>query len=144
MPRIPSRRNTQIRTAKVAFQGAPFESAIAVATLVSCLVYLIDTNNATPPSISHTARELTPYWEALYGVSGALVLCGLAASLRLEAAGLCLLIAAVVIQAVSIVDFAGLPGVATMLIFTAIATAAMVRIYTLYRLWSPKAPPDAA
>lgn len=123
-------------TPRAAFEAAPFEAAIALAAFISAIVYWSQPDAAAASAIGQTAATLTPYWEVLYGVGGLLVILGLLQSLRVEAAGLSLFIAAVAIQSITIVDFRGLTGVASAMTFAAIALAGIIRIHVLYKAWS--------
>lgn len=115
---------------------APFETAIAFAAMFSAVVYLIDPSPVGKSALGHVAQELLPVWEVLYAAGGLMILAGLIGrSLRLEVAGLSLLIAAISIQAFAIIDFAGTQGIVSAATFAALAAACVGRGWVLIDLW---------
>ena len=115
----------------------PFEAGIAFAATVSAVVGMLDPTSVNGSVLGRTARELLPVWQVLYALAGVLILFGLLRSLRTEAAGLCLLVAAVLIQVVSLIHLTGTTGLVSAATYGAIATAAVIRIRVL--VWLQKA-----
>jgi GAF domain-containing protein len=114
----------------------PFEAAIAFAAALAGAVGLIDPSGLSNSALGHSAQELLPVWEALYFTAGSLILIALLMrSLRLEVAGLLLFIAAVVLQAAAILDFAGVQGVTSAATFIALALACAGRAWVLVSRW---------
>lgn len=115
---------------------APFEAAIAFATVIAAGIYLVNPEAVSRTAVGHTAQQLLPYWEALYLAGGLMVLYGLVRlSLRMEASGLFLLAAALAINALSIIDFSGMTGIASAATFAALVVACGMRVAFLMRLW---------
>lgn len=114
----------------------PFEAALAFAAALAGVVGLADPSGLSNSALGQTARELLPVWEALYFTGGALILVALLMrSLRLEVAGLSLFIAAVLLQAAAILDFAGVQGVTSAATFIALAAACAGRAWVLISRW---------
>lgn len=114
----------------------PFEAAIAFAAALAGAVGLLDPSGLSNSALGRTARELLPVWEALYFTGGVLILRALLIrSLRLEVAGLFLFIAAVLLQAAAIFDFAGVQGITSAATFIALAAACAGRAWVLISRW---------
>lgn len=117
-----------------AFANHPFETFAAVGGLVGALVGLLSPGSLDDAAIGHVTRGLLPYWEGLYLVASVCVLWGLLSSLRIEAAGLFLLIGADTIQTISAIDYKGIAASASAATYLGIAIAAAIRIRVLFWL----------
>jgi hypothetical protein len=112
-----------------------FEAALGVAAAVAGIVYFIDPGSLHQSSIGLGLQNLAIVWSALYFVGGVLMLGGLVwASLRMELAGICLFIPAMLTQGVVIMLFAGTRGVAAAASFIAFMAAAAVRARKVWGL----------
>lgn len=114
----------------------PFEASIAFAALLGCVVFLVDPGPIRLTAVGHTARSLLPFWEALYGLGGVLILLGLLTlSIRFEVTGLIVFSAALVINVIAVVHFAGVEGAATAATFAGLGMAAISRTLFLLKGW---------
>ncbi len=118
---------------RVALVNHPFEAAVALAALSSSLVGVVDPASIRASVLGRVAGAgLVTAWQAFYALGGVLMLVGLLRSLRLEAAGLCLLIAGALLQMVSLIEVRAFTGVVSATTFGGIAGAAAVRIRVLW------------
>jgi hypothetical protein len=116
---------------------AGFEAAIAFVGVVSFIAWLIEPAAIENTSVGHTARQLLPAWECLYAAGGVSILIGLfAGSIRVEIAGLSALTSALLVNALAIVDFAGIQGITTAATFGCLGAACIGRIVFLIRALS--------
>ena len=119
---------------RVALVNHPFETAIALAAVSSALVGVVDPASIRGSVLGRVAGSgLVDVWQTFYALAGLLILVGLVRSLRLEAAGLCLLAAGALVQMVSLIEVRAFTGVVSASTFAALALASVVRIRVL--LW---------
>lgn len=112
-----------------------FEAALGIAAAVAGVVYFIDPASLHQTSIGHNLQGLAFAWSALYFLGGLLMVGGLfVGSLRMELAGLCLFIPAMLTQGVAIMLFAGTRGVSPAMSFVAFCVAALLRARTVWHL----------
>lgn len=115
---------------------APFECAIAVTGIASFLAWLIAPSEVEMAAVGQTAPGLLPVWECMFAAAGAGILGGLLLrSIRVEVAGLVLLTAALLINAISIVNFSGATGATSAATFTALVLASVSRAWFLIQGW---------
>lgn len=118
------------------YLAAPFETMIAVATLATGIVLIFDPHALKDAAIGAGTQSILYLWESLYMLGAIGILAGLTSHrIRVEIAGLLIFMAAIITNAVAIVDVAGIRGLNSALTFTAIAVGCAGRCYALINLW---------
>lgn len=111
-----------------------FELAIALLAIAAALSFLRYPEQLAHSPVGQTFHPLDWAWNAAYGAAGVCMVIGVfCGKRRLEAAGLCLLIAGVLLAAIAffyVVRFSGsvLPSYAS---FIAVTLACLARLYEL-------------
>lgn len=112
-----------------------FEAALGVAAVIAGLVYVTDPEALRATSIGASTGAYAPAWSALYFFGGLGILGGLiSGSLRVELAGLCLFMPAMVFEGIVILAVAGSRGISPAASFVAFTVAAALRARTVLRL----------
>lgn len=112
-----------------------FEACIGVAAAVGSVGYFFDKGSLLEASIGEGLKGFATTWSLLYFLAGLTITVGLLRmSLRIELAGLCLFFPAALLEAVTILLFAGGKGWAPGTLFAGLALATLLRAIVVWRV----------
>lgn len=115
--------------------GASFELLIALAAIVTAVSYFANPALLADAAVGDQAGPLAIAWSALYGAAGVAIFYGLIRpALRFELAGLSLLAAAALVNAVAIYVLRGPSGLGSILTYLALVPACGMRGFLVWRL----------
>jgi hypothetical protein len=112
-----------------------FELSVGVAAALGGLGYFLNEHSLLDASVGAALQDFAIAWSVLYFLAGVTLTLGLIrGSLRVELAGLCLFFPAALLEAVTILLFAGAKGSAPGALFAGLAVATLVRALYVWRL----------
>lgn len=118
--------------------GSPYQFGIAAAAVLAALTYLFSPDSIQATAVAYRLAWMLPIWEALYGLGGFAVVCGMLLcqtrlGWRLELAGLSLLSSAVIVNGVAVSTVKFPLGVTSAATFLALAVAGVARGWMLVK-----------
>lgn len=113
------------------FQNS-IEFVMGIAVIVASITFFLDPDSLRRNSVGVTLHPFDFAWNAIYGVSGLMILWGLwRPSLRFELGGLLFLVGALLVQITAIWSIAGYPGIAVLLSLLTFVVGFLIRAWVV-------------